>query len=188
MTDKTPDCRTVGEHFLDFTIAFFNLAKSKYQQQNQIKANSVGFQALIILSQPGRPAPTMSGLAAQLEITKQQLTKLVNDLEEKQLVRRQHDSKNRRLVYLEITPTGACIVKQLKEAMLNCTVAGLSGFSDEELAQLDDCLMKISGLLSKFNPDLTGVVHPFVRGMGLGEAAAGCKVDGDDLGGQFGLG
>ena len=51
MTDHTPDYRTVGEHFLDFTITFFNLAKSKYQQQNQIKANSVGFQALILLNQ-----------------------------------------------------------------------------------------------------------------------------------------
>lgn len=54
MTDHTPDYRTVGEHFLDFTITFFNLAKSKYQQQNQIKANSVGFQALILLK-PDRP-------------------------------------------------------------------------------------------------------------------------------------
>ena len=56
MTDHTPDYRTVGEHFLDFTITFFNLAKSKYQQQNQIKANSVGFQALILLNQTGRSA------------------------------------------------------------------------------------------------------------------------------------
>ena len=110
MTEHTPDYRTVGEHFLDFTITFFNLAKSKYQQQNQIKANSVGFQALILLNQPGRSAPTMSELAARLEITKQQLTKLVNDLEEKDLVRREHDSRNRRQVYLYITPTGAAIV------------------------------------------------------------------------------
>ena len=104
MTDHTPDYRTVGEHFLDFTITSFNLAKSKYQQQNQIKANSVGFQALILLNQPGRSAPTMSELAARLEITKQQLTKLVNDLEEKDLVRREHDSRNRRQVYLYINP------------------------------------------------------------------------------------
>lgn len=158
MTDHTPDYRTVGEHFLDFTIAFFNLAKSKYQQQNQIKANSVGFQALILLNQPGRSAPTMSELAARLEITKQQLTKLVNDLEEKDLVRREHDSRNRRQVYLYITPTGAAIVSQLKEAMLSCTVAGLSGFSEQELKELDNCLTRLSGLLSKFNPDAPGAV------------------------------
>ena len=86
MTDHTPDSRTVGEHFLEFIISFFNLAKGRYQQQNQIKANSVAFHALVVLNQPGRPAPTMSELASELEITKQQLTKLVNDLEEKQLV------------------------------------------------------------------------------------------------------
>ena len=84
MTDHTPDYRTVGEHFLDFTITFFNLAKSKYQQQNQIKANSVGFQALILLNQTGRSAPTMS--------------------------------------------------------------------------ELDNCLLKLSGLLSRFNPDAPGAV------------------------------
>ena len=150
MTDHTPDYRTVGEHFLDFTITFFNLAKSKYQQQNQIKANSVGFQALILLNQTGRSAPTMSELAARLEITKQQLTKLVNDLEEKGLVKREHDSRNRRQVYLYITPTGAAIVSQLKEAMLSCTVAGLAGYSEEELAELDDCLIRLSSLLEKF--------------------------------------
>lgn len=152
-TDQTPDYRIVGEHFLDFTIAFFNLAKCKYQQQNQIRANSVGFQALILLNQPDRPAPTMSELAAQLGITKQQLTKLVNDLEEKEMVERRHDSRNRRQVYLNITPTGSAIVRQLKETMLSCTVAGLSDFSDEELKQLDHCLVTFSGLLPKFNPD-----------------------------------
>lgn len=151
--DKTPDYRMVGEHFLDFTITFLNLAKCKYHQQNKIKANSLGFQALILLSRPGCPSPTMSELAGQLEITKQQLTKLINDLEEKQLVERQHDSKNRRQVYLRITPTGLNIVMQLKEAMLGCTMAGLSDFSDEELAQLDGCLTTLSGLLKKFHPE-----------------------------------
>ena len=58
------------------------------------------------LNQPGRQAPTMSEMALQLGITKQQLTKLINDLEEKNLVRRQHGSRNRRHVYLMITPEG----------------------------------------------------------------------------------
>lgn len=152
MTDHTPDSRTVGEHFLEFIISFFNLAKGRYQQQNQIKANSVAFHALVVLNQPGRPAPTMSELASELEITKQQLTKLVNDLEEKQLVERQHDHRNRRQVYLTITPTGVRIVQQLKEAMLSCTMAGLSGFTREELSEMDDCLVRLSALLDKFDP------------------------------------
>ena len=50
MTDHTPDSRTVAEHFLEFIISFFNLANGRYQQQNQIKANSVAFHALVVLN------------------------------------------------------------------------------------------------------------------------------------------
>lgn len=150
---NTPDTRAVGEHFLDFTIKFFHLAKGRYQQHNQVKANSVAFHALVLLNQPDREPPTMSELAACLEITKQQLTKLVNDLEEKQLVQRQHDRKNRRQVYLSITPTGKHIVRQLRETMLCCTVEGFSAYTPGELAQLDDCLVTLSALLAKFNPN-----------------------------------
>jgi len=42
--------------------------------------------------------------------------------------------------------------------MLSCTVAGLAGYSEEELAELDNCLLKLSGLLSRFNPDAPGAV------------------------------
>ena len=83
----------------------------------------------------------------------QQLTRLVNALEEKRLVRRIHDTQNRRLVYLSITPAGKESMKQLKQAMLSATVEGLSGFSADELNELDDCLKKLSSLLPRFNPD-----------------------------------
>ena len=92
----------------------------------------------------------MSEMALQLGITKQQLTKLINDLEEKNLVRRQHGSMNRRHVYLMITPEGSSIMKQLRKAMLDCTVSRLSSYNQEELAELDDCLMRLSTLLEKF--------------------------------------
>ena len=107
MNREPADSRHVGEHFMEFAIEFFNLAKNSYHQQNQIRANSAAFQVLMQLNQPGRQAPTMSEMALQLGITKQQLTKLINDLEEKNLVRRQHSSRNRRHVYLMITPEGA---------------------------------------------------------------------------------
>lgn len=156
MAEHTPDFRMVGEHFLEFTNTFFNLAKNKNPQHKQVRANSVAFHALVLLNRPDRPAPTMSELAAEMEITKQQLTKLVNDLEEKNLVQRQHDRQNRRQVYLTITPTGTQIICQLKEAMLECTVSGLSCYTPEELAEMDHCLLRLSSLLSRFNPQQTG--------------------------------
>ena len=41
-------------------------------------------------------------------------------------------------------------MKQLREAMLDCTVSRLSSYNQEELAELDDCLIRLNTLLEKF--------------------------------------
>ena len=83
-------------------------------------------------------------------ITKQPLTKLVNDLEAMGLVKRIHDEKNRRQVYVSLTDEGKDEFEEVKQAMLACTVAGLKGFSVDELGQLEDCLEKLIPLIEKF--------------------------------------
>ena len=151
--EQNPGAQTVSAHFLKFTIRFFTLAKSQYQQQNVVKANTLAFNALMRLNELSGRNLTMSELADQLDITKQQLTKLVNDLEEKELVQRTHDSQNRRQVYITITDQGARMLADLKQSMLNSTLKALSGYTEEELAQLDHCLTNLSHLLEKFNTE-----------------------------------
>ena len=92
----------------------------------------------------------MSFLADEMGITKQQLTKLVNDLEAMGLVKRIHDEKNRRQVYVTLTDEGRNEFEEVKQAMLACTVSGLREFSPEELELLEDCLEKLIPLLEKF--------------------------------------
>ena len=144
------DLSSAGLKFMDFSIRFFNMTKCQYQQQNQVKANKAGFQVLFILSMPEYAQPTMSFLAEEMGITKQQLTKLVNDLEAMGLVKRIHGEKNRRQVYVSLTDEGRNEFEEVKQAMLECTVAGLKGFSTEELELLKDCLEKLVPLLEKF--------------------------------------
>ena len=141
---------SAGLKFMDFAIRFFNMAKCQYQQQNQVKANKAGFQVLFILSMPEYPQPTMSFLAEEMGITKKQLTKLVNDLEAMGLVKRIHDERNRRQVYVTLTDDGRNEFEEIKQAMLECTVAGLKDFSEDELEQLGDCLERLIPLLEKF--------------------------------------
>ena len=135
---------SAGLKFMDFAIRFFNMAKCQYQQQNQVKANKAGFQVLFILSMPEYTQPDEMG------ITKQQLTKLVNDLEAMGLVKRIHDERNRRQVYVTLTDDGRNEFEEIKQAMLECTVAGLKDFSEDELEQLGDCLERLIPLLEKF--------------------------------------
>ena len=141
---------SAGLKFMDFAIRFFNMAKCQYQQQNQVKANKAGFQVLFILSMPEYTQPTISFLTEEMGITKQQLTKLVNDLEAMGLVKRIHDERNRRQVYVTLTDDGRNEFEEIKQAMLECTVAGLKDFSEDELEQLGDCLERLIPLLEKF--------------------------------------
>ena len=82
--------------------------------------------------------------------TSPELTKLVNDLEAMGLVKRIHDERNRRQVYVTLTDDGRNEFKEIKQAMLECTVAGLKDFSEDELEQLGDCLERLIPLLEKF--------------------------------------
>ena len=82
--------------------------------------------------------------------TSPELTKLVNDLEAMGLVKRIHDEKNRRQVYVTLTDEGRNEFEEVKQAMLACTVSGLREFSPEELELLEDCLEKLIPLLEKF--------------------------------------
>lgn len=140
-----------GRTFLDFTILFYTMTKNMYRHENQIRAHSVAFQTLIDLNRlpPDRPSMTMSELAEDLKITKQQLTKLVNDLEEKQLVERLHDKTNRRLVNISITPEGRELLNQLKSDMLQTTLQAFSDLSDSEIQQLEKTFADVKPLIIK---------------------------------------
>ena len=108
---------------------------------------------------PEYTQPTMSFLADEMGITKQQLTKLVNDLEAIGLVKRIHDERNRRQVYVTLTDDGRTEFEEVKQAMLECTMDRLKGFSSEELGQLEDCLEKLIPLLVKFRKLLNRQKH-----------------------------
>lgn len=144
---------TAGVHFVDFTLTFFNMAKNIYRHENQIRANSLAFQVLLELNEHSvdSPAITMSDLADCLRITKQQLTKLVNDLEDKHLVQRTHNAANRRKVYISITDEGRRLLNVLYQEMSETTQQVLANFTPEEIQQLDQALTTMTRLLDKFD-------------------------------------
>lgn len=150
---KKEELHTVGIHFLEFAVSFLSLAKTQYQQENGIKANSLSFYVLLTLENWKEQHFTMSELADQLQIPKQQLSRLINDLEEKQLVERIHDRENRRRVYIRICEPGKETIEDLKQHMLDCTVQNLNAYTEEELEELDHCVCRLNQLIAKFNPE-----------------------------------
>ena len=118
-----------------------------------MKVNSLGFFTLVALENWADENYTMSDLADKLQIAKQQLSRLINDLEAKELVERIHDTANRRRVYIRISRHGLEMMDELKQSMLKSTTAALSAYSEDELEELDHCLCRLTKLMEKFNAD-----------------------------------
>lgn len=141
----------VGVHFLEFAVAFLSLAKCQYQRENEVKVNSLPFFTLIALDNWADDDYTMSELAGKLQIPKQQLTRLINVLEERGLVERIHDTANRRRVYIRICESGRDMMNEVKQSMLQTTLRGLRSYTTEELEKMDSCICCLTELMEKFD-------------------------------------
>ncbi len=146
------DIHTVGIHFLEFAVAFLTLSKCQYHSSS-LKVSSLPFFTLVALDNWAEKDYTMSELAEKLRITKQQLSKMINMLEEKGLVERIHDRENRRRVYIRICDAGREMMDCLKQEMLESTLFGLRSYSPEELFEMDSCICRLIKLMEKFNTD-----------------------------------
>ena len=93
----------------------------------------------------------MSELADELLMSKQQLTKLVNTLEEQQLVKRVHDAKNRRRVLIGLLPAGSEMVESTQSQMAHHLVGVLNRYSAEEKQQLSTCIDTFRKLFSRMS-------------------------------------
>lgn len=144
---------TLAMKMINFCFLFHQGFRQQYRNQNDVKVNSHACLALIVLKYAEQTSQsiTMSQLADELQITKQQLTKLVNDLEERRFVSRIHDTQNRRLVHIRLTPEGYQQIQNLLDDMTASTITALNAYTDEEKAELDNSLEILARFFTKFS-------------------------------------
>ena len=105
----------------------------------------------------------MTQFANEMGITKQQLTKLVNDLEEKQYVVRSHNRENRRQVYIEITECGIQHLEKMLGGIVHEILGSLSEFSEDDKRRIAECSETMSAFLHR------DAEHCLERGSGITE-------------------
>ena len=79
-----------------------------------------------------------------MNITKQQLTKLVDLMEGQGYVVRSHDENNRRQIRLSITPEGVNYFGELKSMIIAEIIHSLDKFDADERAEIMDCAKRFS--------------------------------------------
>lgn len=90
---------------------------------------------------------SMSELACEMQISKQQLTPLVNKLIGQGLLAKKEDEKDRRIVRIEVTEQARKMVGELFVEIKLDLVAKLRALPGEELDELGQMLKKIQEIL-----------------------------------------
>ena len=135
--------------FLNFMVDYYALLRRHLIETNQFRFNSHGFSMLYTLQKYKNQPVTMTQFADVMGITKQQLTKLVNDLEEQGYVRRLHSETNRRQVYIEITDIGTAHLEKMLGEVIHEIIRSLDGFDAEDKKKIIESSQTLSELFRR---------------------------------------
>ena len=145
---KTND-NMVAEDFFRFMMEYYALVRRHLVEENRFRIHSHGFTVLYLLKQSRNIPLTMTGLAEEIGITKQQATKLVNDLERDGYVRRMHGISNRRQVFLTITEMGETYIDGMLREILVEIVETLQNFDDGDKENVYRCVNMLSEIFRR---------------------------------------
>ncbi len=147
MSDKKTT--ETAEQFISFIFDFYSLIRRHTVETNQFRIHSHGFNMLYSLRGCTGHAVTMTGLSYMLGVTKQQITKLVNDFEDMGYVRRGRNDKKRRLVYVEITEAGLDCLDVMITEIENEIKTALGNFTENDLDAIMESTRVLSGLFAR---------------------------------------
>jgi len=98
------------------------------------------------------PQP-MNAIAAFHGISKQQMTPIIEGLENLKMVKREVNPSNRREVIVSVTPEGRQAIKDTKEAAMKQWMDKLDRFSEDEVKEIIVHLHAINGFLEKLEEE-----------------------------------
>jgi MarR family transcriptional regulator, multiple antibiotic resistance protein MarR len=88
-------------------------------------------------------ASTAADLCRTMHYDTGSMTRMLDRLEEKSVLRRERCTEDRRVVYLRITETGNELLPQLRTAAIHVLSRHLAGFSPEEVESLKHYLVRM---------------------------------------------
>jgi DNA-binding MarR family transcriptional regulator len=88
-------------------------------------------------------ADTVAGLARMIQMGDASMSRMLDRLEEKDLVRRERSADDRRVVNLHLTAKGRKVANRIWPIVVEGMHVHLDGFKKDELAQFNDFLARM---------------------------------------------
>ncbi|KRM72102.1 MarR family winged helix-turn-helix transcriptional regulator [Lacticaseibacillus brantae] len=132
-----------------FSQLFLSISQAFMQNRAQDALKLTQLQGFVLRTVNNQPGLTMSQLSSQIGITNSQLTRLIATLESMDLVRREHNPDNRRIVNVQSTPTGLNLIEHNIAAVALRYDGLLQQLSSKEQTTLIESLKTSLTLLEK---------------------------------------
>jgi DNA-binding MarR family transcriptional regulator len=105
------------------------------------------FQIMKLLEEAG--TLHVAEIGERLQIARPQMTHLIDRLVELDIVERETNEEDRRMLNIRLKDKGKSIIKARDKQVINATREALSGLTDDELKQLSMSLNNIKEVFSK---------------------------------------
>jgi len=102
-----------------------------------------GAQFAVLKNVADGTADTAADLCRTMHYDTGSMTRMLDRLEEKSVLRRERCTEDRRVVYLRISATGSELLPQLRAAAMNVLARHLAGFSPAEVDTLRQFLVRM---------------------------------------------
>lgn len=89
----------------------------------------------------------VSDIAVELRIPVFTATRLIGQLEQKSLVTKNRDMKDRRNIFVQITAAGRDLVKSIESHIIELIIYGLAGYSEEEAGLIINLVKNLDVIL-----------------------------------------
>jgi DNA-binding MarR family transcriptional regulator len=128
--------------------AILNILRTSDQLQNRLGKlfrkyglTSSQYNVLRILRGEGKPLPSLE-IASRMVQVVPAITGLIDRLEKRDLVRRKRCQKDRRVVYVEITPEGKALLNEMDTPLSTLHQELMGHLTESELNALNQLLVK----------------------------------------------
>src|SRR5690606_15568608 len=100
-------------------------------------------QWVILMKAAHEKDVTAADLAKGLEYDPGAMTRMLDRLEKKGVIRRVRAAQDRRRIFIELTPRGRKLLPVLQKASIDVLNQALKGFSAQEFKQLSEALVRM---------------------------------------------
>lgn len=145
MTDK--DWKEIAESFMKMILRFFYEFQESPLSFGKFKVSSLSFGILFRLYTCENNTMTILELSERMQISKPQLTKLLNKLEDENMVTRERYRENRRIVYLTLSENGLDHMNQVLDMMENSFIEKIKENNSEKKKMFIEGIQKIEAAL-----------------------------------------